>query len=64
VAEFGRQPWTIQDMLPVGASVSDISAGSEALTFFIFLFLFTTMLAVELNIMFKQIKKGPEHHES
>ena len=64
VAEFGRQPWTIQDMLPVGASVSDISAGSVALTFFIFLFLFTTMLAVELNIMFKQIKKGPEHHES
>ncbi len=61
VAEFGRQPWTIQDMLPVSASVSDISAGSVALTFFIFLGLFTTMLAVELNIMFKQIKKGPEH---
>ena len=64
VAEFGRQPWTIQDMLPVGASVSDIGAGSVALTFFIFLFLFTTMLAVELNIMFKQIKKGPEHETS
>ena len=61
VAEFGRQPWTIQDMLPVSASVSDISAGSVALTFFIFLALFTTMLVVELNIMFKQIRKGPEH---
>ena len=61
VAEFGRQPWTIQDMLPVGASVSDIGAGSVALTFFIFLFLFTAMLAVELNIMLKQIKKGPEY---
>ena len=60
VAEFGRQPWTIQDMLPVSASVSDISAGSVALTFFIFLALFTTMLAVEINIMFKQIQKGPE----
>lgn len=60
VAEFGRQPWTIQDMLPVGAAVSDISAGSVALTFFIFLALFTTMLAVEINIMLKQIKKGPE----
>ena len=63
VAEFGRQPWTIQDMLPVGASVSDISSGSVALTFFIFLFLFTTMLAVELSIMFKQIKNGPEYGE-
>ena len=59
VAEFGRQPWTIQDMLPVSASISNVSAGSVALTFFIFLVLFTTMLAVELNIMFKQIKKGP-----
>ena len=60
VAEFGRQPWTIQDMLPVSASVSDIPSGSVALTFFIFLVLFTTMLAVELNIMFKQIRKGPK----
>lgn len=63
VAEFGRQPWTIQDMLPVSASISDIPSGSVALTFFIFLILFTTMLAVELNIMFKQIKKGPEYTE-
>jgi cytochrome d ubiquinol oxidase subunit I len=63
VAEFGRQPWTIQDMLPVSASVSDIPSGSVALTFFIFLALFTTMLIVELNIMFKQIKKGPESEE-
>ena len=61
VAEFGRQPWTIQDMLPVSASVSEVGAGSVALTFFIFLGLFTTMLAVELSIMFKEIKKGPEH---
>ena len=60
VAEFGRQPWTIQDMLPTWAAVSDLNAGSVALTFFIFLILFTTMLAVEISIMFKQIKKGPE----
>ena len=61
VAEMGRQPWTIQDMLPTWAAVSDIRAGSVALTFFLFLFLFTTMLAVEINILCKQIKKGPEH---
>ena len=60
VAEFGRQPWTIQDILPTWASVSDLSSGSVALTFFIFLFLFTTMLAVEISIMLKQIKRGPE----
>lgn len=61
VAEIGRQPWTIQDMLPVGVAVSDIPSNSIALTFFIFLFLFTTMLIVEINILCKQIKKGPEY---
>ena len=60
VAEFGRQPWTIQDMLPTWAAVSDLNSGSVALTFFLFLFLFTAMLLVEISIMCKQIKKGPE----
>jgi len=59
VAEFGRQPWTIQDMLPTWAAVSDLNAGSVALTFILFLILFSTMLAVEINILLKQIKKGP-----
>ncbi|MBQ6188299.1 MAG: cytochrome ubiquinol oxidase subunit I [Prevotella sp.] len=63
VAEFGRQPWTIQDMLPVSASVSNVTSGSVALTFFLFLVLFTTMLAVEISILLKQIKKGPEKEE-
>ena len=61
VAEFGRQPWTIQDMLPTWVGVSDIGSASVALTFFIFLFLFTLMLGVEISILLKQIKKGPEY---
>ena len=60
VAEFGRQPWTIQDMLPTWVAVSDLQSGSVMITFFLFLALFTTMLAVEINILLKQIKKGPE----
>ena len=60
VAEFGRQPWTIQDMLPTWAAVSDLQSNSVAITFFLFLILFTTMLAVEINILLKQIKKGPD----
>ncbi len=64
VAEFGRQPWTIQDMIPVSASVSDVGAGSVATTFFIFLALFTTMLAVEISIMVKQINKGIGDNEN
>lgn len=61
VAEFGRQPWTIQDMLPTWIAVSDIHASNVIITFFIFLFLFTLLLVVEINILIKQIKKGPEY---
>ena len=56
VAEFGRQPWTIQDMLPTWAAVSDLHSGSVIITFCLFLVLFTAMLAVEINILLKQIK--------
>lgn len=63
VAEFGRQPWTIQDILPTWVAVSNLNSGSVMLTFFIFLILFTTMLAVEISILLKQIKKGPEYED-
>ena len=60
VAEVGRQPWAIQDMLPVGAAISKLQTSSVQITFFIFLILFTIMLIAEINIMVKAIKKGPE----
>ncbi len=55
VAELGRQPWAIQDMMSTLAAVSDISTSSVALTFFIFLVLFTVLLVAELRIMCKVI---------
>ncbi len=58
VAEVGRQPWTIQDLLPVQASVSGVAAGNVYATLAIFFVLFTVLLAAELKIMFKQIKNG------
>ncbi|WP_085536996.1 cytochrome ubiquinol oxidase subunit I [Massilibacteroides vaginae] len=60
VAEVGRQPWAIQDILPVSASVSKLSVGSVQATFFLFLILFTVLLVAEIGIMIKAIKKGPE----
>ena len=60
VAEVGRQPWTIQDLLPTVASVSRINASSVMVTFFIFVALFTTLLIAELMIVTKQIKIGPK----
>lgn len=61
VAECGRQPWTIQDMLPVGAAISKLEVGSVQTTFFLFLFLFTILLVAEVGIMLKAIRKGPEN---
>ncbi|MDR0977095.1 MAG: cytochrome ubiquinol oxidase subunit I [Prevotellaceae bacterium] len=60
VAEVGRQPWAIQDMLPVNAAISKLSVGSVQTTFFIFLVLFAIMLVAEIMILLKAIKKGPE----
>lgn len=60
VAEVGRQPWTIQDLLPVDAAISRLDVGSVQTTFFIFLAIFTVMLIAEIGIMVKAIKKGPE----
>jgi len=59
VAELGRQPWAIQDVLPLSAAISNISTYSVKITFFLFLILFTTLLVAEIRIMLKQIKKGP-----
>jgi cytochrome d ubiquinol oxidase subunit I len=60
VAEMGRQPWTIQDLLPTIAAVSRIDASSVMVTFFLFFVLFTILLIAELKIMFSQIRKGPK----
>jgi cytochrome d ubiquinol oxidase subunit I len=60
VAEVGRQPWTIQDLLPTVASVSQIDASAVQITFWLFTIVFTALLIAELKIMFKQIKIGPK----
>lgn len=60
VAEVGRQPWTIQDILPVQVAASAVSPGNIIATFIIFTVLFTGMLIAEVTIMVKQIKKGPD----
>jgi cytochrome d ubiquinol oxidase subunit I len=60
VAEMGRQPWAIQDLLPTMAAVSHISTTSVQVTFWMFAVLFTALLIAELSIIFKQIKIGPK----
>lgn len=59
VAEVGRQPWVIQDLLPTVAAISRIDASAVQITFWMFGVLFTALLIAELKIMFKAIKTGP-----
>lgn len=60
VAEVGRQPWTIQDLLPVMAATSHIDATSVQVTFWLFAALFTVLFIAEVQIMLKQIRLGPK----
>ena len=62
VAEVGRQPWVIQDIMPTMAAVSRIDASAVQVTFTIFAVLFTVLLIAEMSILFKQIKLGPKEH--
>lgn len=55
VAEVGRQPWAIQDLLPVGVAVSQLPTTNVMSTFFMFVALFTLLLAAEVRIMCKAI---------
>ena len=60
VAEVGRQPWTIQGLLPVNVAISSLSAGAVKTTFFVFLAVFALFLAIEIRIMLGAIRKGPD----
>ena len=60
VAEVGRQPWTIEGLLPVKAAVSSVSAENVKTTFFLFVAIFTLFLIIELRILVRAIKKGPD----
>ena len=60
VAEVGRQPWTIQGLLPVNVAISSLSAGAVKTTFFVFLAVFALFLVIEIRIMIRAIGKGPD----
>lgn len=60
VAELGRQPWVIQDIMPTMAAVSHIDASAVQITFWLFAATFTILAIAEIRIMTRQIKSGPK----
>jgi cytochrome d ubiquinol oxidase subunit I len=63
VTEAGRQPWIIQDLMPVSAAVSYLSSSAVQTTFVLFALLFTALLVAEISIMKRQIINGPKIEE-
>jgi len=55
VAEVGRQPWVIQDLMPTTAAISGVPGSSVQLTFWIFAAIFTALLIAEISIMLRYI---------
>lgn len=58
VAEMGRQPWVVQDLLPTRAAVSAVSASSVQTTFWMFVVIFSGLLIAEVSIMCREIVKA------
>ncbi len=59
VAEYGRQPWTIANILPTHLSVSSIDVGQLYLSLAGFFIFYTVLLIIELFLMIKYVRLGP-----
>ncbi|MBB3570985.1 cytochrome ubiquinol oxidase subunit I [Rhizobium sp. BK491] len=60
VAEFGRQPWVIEGVLPTAAAVSNLGAVSVLITLLGFAAIYTALIVIEMSLMVKAIRKGPQ----
>ncbi len=59
LAEYGRQPWAIQDVLPVGIANSSLSTGDLWFSIGLLCALYTIFLVAEMYLMFKYGRLGP-----
>jgi cytochrome d ubiquinol oxidase subunit I len=71
VAEYGRQPWIISEILPTSLGVSTLSTRDLWLSLAGFIGFYTLLLVIELYLMFKYARLGPSslgsgtyHHET
>ncbi|MEM8800909.1 MAG: cytochrome ubiquinol oxidase subunit I [Pseudomonadota bacterium] len=59
VAEFGRQPWTVDGVLPTALSASHLSVADLLITLAGFILFYSILFVVEIGLMLKYIRKGP-----
>ena len=70
VAEYGRQPWAIGEILPVNMAASNLPASSLWISIGLVYLFYTAFLIIEMFLMVKFAKIGPStlktgryHHE-
>lgn len=62
VAEYGRQPWAIDGVLPTGLGASTLSHAQIVTTIIGFTAIYGTMAVIEVGLMIRSIKHGPYEH--
>jgi cytochrome d ubiquinol oxidase subunit I len=60
VAEYGRQPWAIEGILPTALGVSSVSTAQVATSLAGFVIFYTALAVVDVMLMRKYIRKGPD----
>ncbi|HTR11581.1 MAG TPA: cytochrome ubiquinol oxidase subunit I [Paraburkholderia sp.] len=63
-AEVGRQPWAVFGLLPTWMSASTHSVGYMIFSLVGFVLLYTVFAAVEVYLMVRAIRKGPQSHHA
>lgn len=60
VAEYGRQPWVIEGVLPTSLGVSSTDAGNVLFSLLGFVLFYSGLAAADLYLMIKYIRLGPD----
>lgn len=60
VAEYGRQPWVVQGVLPTFMGASSLSTNQVLTSLTGFVLFYTILAVVELYLMVKYIRLGPD----
>jgi cytochrome d ubiquinol oxidase subunit I len=62
--EMGRQPWAVYGMLPTWEAASSHSVGYMIFSLCGFVLLYSAFIAVEMALMFKFARQGPDENAS
>ena len=60
VAEYGRQPWAVDGVLPTFYAASGLALHEILTTLAVFTSLYTVLLVIEIKLMLKAVRTGPD----